>query len=78
MASKSCFANGVDHCLSSRRRKGVCEKLRRGEGEMTAGRIARELRGLRALEAVVMGLKNMVVIYVLMAYPDSGLLGLEL
>jgi hypothetical protein len=60
MASKSCFASGVDHFLSSCLRGAVAVKLRKDE-EFVAGRINdvvarrshRELAGLRALAAMV-------------------------
>lgn len=64
MASKSCFASGVDHFLSSCLRGAVAVKLRKlwKDEELVAGRvneviagrvIHRELAGLRALAAMV-------------------------
>lgn len=41
-------------------------------GGMTDGRMAREPKGLRALEAVIIGLKNILSVYV-----SSACLGVE-
>lgn len=53
MASKSCLARGVDHCLSSCQRRAVDVNDRNVEID---GRTNRLLRGLNALEAMMAGL----------------------